>query len=63
MTIAGFCYFTNSMLSFVAPSLSSIVFLLPCLLGEGSLTIWLLIVGVNEQRWRAQAADTLQTLD
>lgn len=55
MAVAGFCYFTNSMLSFVAPSLSSVAFLLPCLVGEASLTFWLLLKGVNEQRWKEQA--------
>lgn len=39
-----------------APSLSSIVFLLPALLGEGALTLWLLFKGVDAARWRSQAA-------
>ncbi|HRK72537.1 MAG TPA: DUF4386 domain-containing protein [Micropepsaceae bacterium] len=55
MVIAGACYFANSMLHFVAPELSSIVLLLPVLLGEGSLTLWLIFAGLNEAKWRAQA--------
>ncbi|HYD16725.1 MAG TPA: DUF4386 domain-containing protein [Candidatus Nanoarchaeia archaeon] len=29
---------------------------LPSLLGEGSLTLWLLVRGVNDQRWKEQAS-------
>jgi Domain of unknown function (DUF4386) len=54
MMIAGFCYFLNSMLGFVAPSLASMLLLMPCLLGEGSLTLWLLLKGVNVERWEAR---------
>lgn len=55
MAIAGLCYIVNSFLSFVAPSLSSILLLLPALLGEGGLTLWLLVVGVDSARWKSQA--------
>ena len=30
----------------------------PGMLAEGALTLWLLIVGLNEQRWKEQAART-----
>lgn len=30
--------------------------LVPGILGEGALTVWLLIFGVNSQRWKEQAA-------
>jgi len=51
MGIAGFCYIANSFLWFVAPSLASIVFLLPALLGESVLTLWLLFVGLDPSKW------------
>jgi hypothetical protein len=31
---------------------------LPALFGEGSLTVWLLVVGLNAQRWQIQAVNT-----
>ncbi|CAN5841470.1 DUF4386 domain-containing protein [soil metagenome] len=44
---------------FLAPALSSKLGALPMvlgLLGEGSLTVWLLLMGVNPDKWRARAA-------
>ncbi len=46
-------------LTFLSPQLanhlSPYVFA-PGLLGEGALTLWLLVFGVNEQRWKEQAS-------
>ena len=53
MMLAGLAWLT-----FLSPplvkSLSPWIFL-PGLIGEGSLTVWLLVVGVNVQRWNEQA--------
>jgi hypothetical protein len=54
-SLAGACYLANSFAYFVAPSLQSAYVLYPCLIGEGALALWLLIVGVNETKWRAVA--------
>jgi hypothetical protein len=54
MALAGLGYLT-----FMSPSLAAYLSpynLAPAALGEGSLMIWLLAVGVNPQRWKEQAA-------
>jgi hypothetical protein len=46
-------------LTFLSPPLASHLspyIFAPGLLGEGSLTLWLLVIGVNEQRWEEQAS-------
>jgi hypothetical protein len=58
LAVAGVCYLTNSFANFL--SLPFKAYLLPFvaaggLLGEGSLTVWLLLKGVNVQRWKEQA--------
>ncbi len=43
---------------FLAPAFGADVFryvLVPCGIGEFVLIIWLLAMGVNEQRWKEQA--------
>jgi hypothetical protein len=45
-------------LTFMSPSLSHTIYpynLAPGIIGEGALTLWLLVVGLNEQRWNEQA--------
>jgi hypothetical protein len=45
-------------LTFLSPALAkdlSPYNMIPGILGEGALTLWLLVVGVNVQRWKEQA--------
>src|SRR5438128_2424570 len=45
-------------LTFLLPQLANYLFpynLAPGILGEGSLTLWLLVIGVNVPRWEEQA--------
>ena len=46
-------------LTFLSPPLASYLspyIFIPGLLGEGALTLWLLVMGVNVQRWKEQAS-------
>lgn len=57
--VAGLAYMTNSFSVFLAPAFQDRIFpfiLLPSFIGELSLCLWLLIVGLNEARWKALAA-------
>lgn len=54
MAIAGLGWLT-----FLWPSLAAYLtpyVFAPGFLGEGALTLWLLVIGVNEQQWKEQAA-------
>jgi hypothetical protein len=57
--VAGACYLASSFANFLAlpfrMSLTPFV-ALGGLIGEGSLTGWLLVKGVNAQRWNEQVA-------
>ncbi len=58
MVIGALCYLTNSFATFLAPGFAARLIpyiLLPPLVGEGSLCLWFLLVGVNAQRWHEQA--------
>src|SRR5438874_8462691 len=58
MQIAGWCYLTDSFALLLAPKFASRIFpaiLIPAFVGETSFCLWLLIKGVNVQRWREQA--------
>lgn len=59
-TLAGAGWLVGCFTSLLAPSLSIAGVLLPVSgLGEGLFTLWLLIMGVNAEKWRAQAAEAL----
>lgn len=54
MAIDGIAYLINSFATILAPDFASHLvpyIQVPILLGEGSLTLWLLIFGVNSARW------------
>ena len=57
MQIAGACYLVACFSALFIPSLVKLLYptiLVPCLIGELSLCLWLLIKGVNVQRWIMQ---------
>ena len=59
LVVTGVCYLTNSFANFLSLPFKS--YLLPFvaaggLLGEGSLTVWLVLKGVNVQRWKEWAS-------
>ena len=54
MEIAGVCYLINSFAVLLSPPLSSRLFpaiLIPSLIAELALTLWLLVKGVNAEKW------------
>lgn len=57
MAFAGACYLINSFALFTSPALSSRIFpaiLVPAFIGETSLCLWLLVKGVDVERWDAR---------
>jgi hypothetical protein len=60
LAIDGLAYLVNGLADLLAPGFAAHLVLwiqLPALFGEGSLTVWLLVVGVDVQRWRSLAVD------
>ena len=58
MQIAGLCYLTDSFTLILSPTLANRLFpaiLLPAFVGEASFCLWLLLKGVNVQRWKERA--------
>jgi hypothetical protein len=59
LAITGACYLTNSFANFLSLPFKAYLFPFVAaggLLGEGSLTVWLLVRGVHVQRWKEQAS-------
>ncbi len=60
IVIAGVCYLANSFALFLAPALADRIFpamLLPAFVAEASLCLWLLVKGVNVEKWRLANAE------
>jgi uncharacterized protein DUF4386 len=57
MAIAGLCWLISSFASFLSPPLARHLFpyIMAGALGEVALTVWLLVAGVNPERWTEQA--------
>jgi hypothetical protein len=54
LVIAGPCYIINSFAHFLAPGSNLYPFiLLPCFIAELSLTVWLIVMGVNMTKWKS----------
>jgi len=59
LAIGGACYVIASFANFLAPSFGPhlVPFMMPvALIAEGSLGLWLVVKGVNVQRWNEQAS-------
>src|SRR3989475_4493651 len=59
MQIAGVCYLTNSFALILSAAVANRLFpaiLVPALIGEVSLCLWLLVKGVNVEKWEEKAS-------
>lgn len=57
-TMAGVGYLSNSLAMFLFPPLLALLFpysLLPAFIGESSMSLWLIVKGVNVPKWREKA--------
>jgi len=58
MQIAGLCYITNSFALILAPTLADMLFptiMFPAFIAETSFCLWLLVKGVNLEKWNDKA--------
>jgi hypothetical protein len=58
VAIAAICYLTNSLALFLAPAFHAKIFpviLIPSFIGELSLCLWLLVMGVDVPKWEEKA--------
>jgi predicted transporter len=62
MQVAGVCYITNSFALIAWPALGAKLFpfiLLPPFVAELSMALWLLVKGVDAERWKARSSANL----
>jgi hypothetical protein len=58
MQIAGLCYLVSNFTLLVAPKVANTLFILlmiPCLIAELSLCLWMIFKGVNVNKWQEKA--------
>jgi chromate transport protein ChrA len=63
--VAGLCYLTNSFALFLGPAVAYRIFpfiLFPSFIGEASLCLWLLVKGVNVEKWSVANAAFIASL-
>lgn len=56
--VGAICFLINCLAYFLSPPIAALLFpyiLLPGVLAQASLALWLLVMGVNTARWREQA--------
>jgi Domain of unknown function (DUF4386) len=66
LAVGAACYLTYSFADLLSPVFAAHLvpyIQLPSLVGEGSFSIWLLIVGVNVQRWNQHASPATSQLE
>jgi len=60
LVVAGACYLINSFAHFLDPTAGAVLFnagiLLPCFVAELSLTLWLLVKGVDVAKWEEKVS-------
>jgi hypothetical protein len=64
LAIDGLAYLVNSFTGLLAPEFAAHLdpwIKAPALLGEGSLCLWLLAVGINVERWKKWTSTPIQT--
>lgn len=63
MQVAGICYLINSLALLLAPSIAARLFpaiLMPCLVAELSLALWLTLKGVKMDAWNSRVRVNLE---